>query len=211
MERYVRRSSQDKLIAAPGEKFAYSNNAYEVLGDLIAKHVPEIANTETNDTGQVIAQNPTVFARFAGGLPARHLRERAASGRFANMTLLEAEFGELGPIAGKLDAAAIMFIWHDAMALDAAGRASLCRDLYEAMRPGAPLLFADHAGSGTAQDTALHRVGREVALAELQACGFRLEAQSDLLRNPADDHARSIFDKDLRGRTDRFVMRFVRP
>jgi 5-carboxymethyl-2-hydroxymuconic-semialdehyde dehydrogenase len=26
------------------------------LGDLIAKHVPEIANTETRDTGQVIAQ-----------------------------------------------------------------------------------------------------------------------------------------------------------
>ncbi|MCU0927560.1 MAG: aldehyde dehydrogenase family protein, partial [Hydrogenophaga sp.] len=26
------------------------------LGDLIAKHVPEIANTETQDTGQVIAQ-----------------------------------------------------------------------------------------------------------------------------------------------------------
>ncbi|MFY8104106.1 MAG: aldehyde dehydrogenase family protein, partial [Ramlibacter sp.] len=26
------------------------------LGDLIARHVPEIAQTETNDTGQVIAQ-----------------------------------------------------------------------------------------------------------------------------------------------------------
>src|SRR5258707_15741854 len=28
------------------------------LGDLIAKHVPEIAATETRDTGQVIAQTP---------------------------------------------------------------------------------------------------------------------------------------------------------
>ncbi len=162
-------------------------------------------------SGHVIAQNPTVFARFAGGLPARHLAERVASGRFSNMTVLEAEFGELGPVDGKLDAAAIMFVWHDAMALDAGGRASLCRHLFEAMRPGARLLFADHAGDRTPQDTALHRVGREVALAELQACGFRLEAQSDLLRNPADDRARSIFDKDLRGRTDRFVLRLVRP
>lgn len=37
LERYVRSLSQEKLIAAPGEKYAYSNIAYEILGDLIAK------------------------------------------------------------------------------------------------------------------------------------------------------------------------------
>lgn len=37
LERYVRSLSHESLIAAPGEKFAYSNIAYEVLGDLIAK------------------------------------------------------------------------------------------------------------------------------------------------------------------------------
>jgi CubicO group peptidase (beta-lactamase class C family) len=36
-ERYVRGLSSRKLIAAPGERFRYSNIAYNVLGDMIAK------------------------------------------------------------------------------------------------------------------------------------------------------------------------------
>jgi CubicO group peptidase (beta-lactamase class C family) len=37
LERYVRRLNSEQLIAAPGEKYRYSNMAYEVLGDMIAK------------------------------------------------------------------------------------------------------------------------------------------------------------------------------
>jgi CubicO group peptidase (beta-lactamase class C family) len=37
LERYVRSLTDLKLVFAPGEKFGYSNTAYEILGDLIAK------------------------------------------------------------------------------------------------------------------------------------------------------------------------------
>jgi CubicO group peptidase (beta-lactamase class C family) len=37
LERYVRSLTDKELIAAPGERFQYSNMAFEVLGDLIAK------------------------------------------------------------------------------------------------------------------------------------------------------------------------------
>jgi CubicO group peptidase (beta-lactamase class C family) len=37
LERYVRSLTNQSLIAAPGANFRYSNMAYEVLGDLIAK------------------------------------------------------------------------------------------------------------------------------------------------------------------------------
>ena len=37
LERYVRSVSSEELISEPGEKFAYSNMAYECLGDVIAK------------------------------------------------------------------------------------------------------------------------------------------------------------------------------
>lgn len=37
LERYVRSLANENLIAAPSEKFAYSNMAFEVLGDAIAK------------------------------------------------------------------------------------------------------------------------------------------------------------------------------
>jgi len=36
-ERYVRSLSNRKMVAAPGERFSYSNIAYNVLGDMIAK------------------------------------------------------------------------------------------------------------------------------------------------------------------------------
>jgi CubicO group peptidase (beta-lactamase class C family) len=37
LERFVRSTANQKLIFSPGEKFAYSNTAYEILGDLISK------------------------------------------------------------------------------------------------------------------------------------------------------------------------------
>lgn len=37
LERFVRGLSNQQLVFTPGEKFAYSNTAYEVLGDVIAK------------------------------------------------------------------------------------------------------------------------------------------------------------------------------
>lgn len=36
-ERYVRSLKNEKMIAAPGERYQYSNMAYDVLGDVIAK------------------------------------------------------------------------------------------------------------------------------------------------------------------------------
>src|SRR5438067_5335427 len=37
LERFVRSIADQKLVFAPGEKFGYSNTAYEILGDVIAK------------------------------------------------------------------------------------------------------------------------------------------------------------------------------
>jgi len=37
LERFVRSTADEKLVFTPGEKFGYSNTAYEILGDVIAK------------------------------------------------------------------------------------------------------------------------------------------------------------------------------
>lgn len=37
LERFVRSTANQKLVFAPGQNFAYSNTAYEILGDVIAK------------------------------------------------------------------------------------------------------------------------------------------------------------------------------
>ena len=38
-----------------------------------------------------------------------------------------------------------------------------------------------------------------------------LEAQADFLRNPDDDLTQPMFAEGIRGKTDRFVYRFVKP
>jgi predicted methyltransferase len=46
---------------------------------------------------------------------------------------------------------------------------------------------------------------------EVRAAGFRLEAESTLLANPADPHTARSNDPSISGRTDRLAMRFRRP
>ena len=57
----------------------------------------------------------------------------------------------------------------------------------------------------------LHRIERDVVVRELTAAGFVLDAESDVLRHPEDDRTVNVFDDGIRGKTDRFVLRFVKP
>jgi predicted methyltransferase len=50
-----------------------------------------------------------------------------------------------------------------------------------------------------------------VVRSQVTSVGFRFAGQSPVLANPADDHSRSVFDPAIRGRTDQFVFRFVKP
>jgi hypothetical protein len=57
----------------------------------------------------------------------------------------------------------------------------------------------------------LHRIDPEVVRRDFKAAGFALEAESPMLAHADDDHAKQVFDPDIRGRTDQFVFRFRRP
>ena len=59
------------------------------------------------------------------------------------------------------------------------------------------------------RDAWMHRIDIALVKAELAAAGFVLEAESDVLRNPADDRSKPFYDESFRGKsTDRFVLRF---
>lgn len=89
------------------------------------------------------------------------------------------------------------------------------RNLFVAMKPGAVVGIIDHAAAPNADTRAtvekLHRIDPEVVKADFQRAGFVLEAESDMLRNPADDRSVGVFDPSIRGKTDRFVLRFRKP
>ncbi|HLK39992.1 MAG TPA: SAM-dependent methyltransferase, partial [Polyangiaceae bacterium] len=60
----------------------------------------------------------------------------------------------------------------------------------------------------------LHRIDERAVIDEVTRAGFRLAGEGDFLRNAAD--ARDWNDSpmaaaDRRGKSDRFVLKFVRP
>ena len=87
--------------------------------------------------------------------------------------------------------------------------------LYAAARPGAVVGIIDHVaapgGDTRAVVEKLHRIDPAVVKADFQRAGFVLEAESDLLKNPADDHSLNVFDEKIRGKTDRFLFKFRKP
>jgi predicted methyltransferase len=46
---------------------------------------------------------------------------------------------------------------------------------------------------------------------QVEAAGFDYVGESDVLRNPADDHSLKVFDPTVRGHTDQFAYKFRKP
>ena len=88
------------------------------------------------------------------------------------------------------------------------------RAAFAALKPGGVYLVADHEaapGAGTTVTSTLHRIESAAVISEVEAAGFRLEARSNLLRHPADDHTLTVQESGIRGHTDQFVLRFRKP
>jgi predicted methyltransferase len=92
--------------------------------------------------------------------------------------------------------------------------AAFVRTLYAAVKPGGVVGVIDHvgpAGDTRAIVAKMHRIDPATVKADFEAAGFRLEAESPILHNPADDHTKGVFNPEIRGKTDRFLFRFRKP
>jgi predicted methyltransferase len=92
--------------------------------------------------------------------------------------------------------------------------AALDAGLFKVLKPGGVFIIVDHAAelnSGTRDTDKMHRIDENLVKTEMKAAGFVLEAESDVLRNPADTHTLLVFDPAIRGHTDQFVLRFRKP
>ena len=87
------------------------------------------------------------------------------------------------------------------------------RAVYERLKPGGFYVIVDHAaaGAGTSNAQSLHRIDPASVREEVEAAGFVLEAESTILANKDDSHSIKVFDPSIKGETDRFAYRFVKP
>lgn len=88
------------------------------------------------------------------------------------------------------------------------------KQAWKALKPGGVFLVVDHtaeAGSGMRDTDTLHRIDPAIVRKQATSVGFVFEGESKVLRNPADDLKKLVFDKSIRGHTDQFVYKFRKP
>ena len=85
---------------------------------------------------------------------------------------------------------------------------------FSAVRPGGSIIVVDHVGpAGDTRELVekLHRIDPAKVRADMERAGFVFDGDSDALRIKDDDHSKNVFDPAIRGKTDRFMMRFKKP
>ena len=91
--------------------------------------------------------------------------------------------------------------------------AKLTKGAFTALKPGGIYLINDHEsgpGTGASVTSTLHRIEKALVIQEVEAAGFKLDAQSDMLRHADDDRSKNELDV-ARGKTDQMVLRFKKP
>lgn len=184
----------------------YSGGGY--YAELLARTV--------GDDGKVSAHNNQAYLGFAGD----EIEARYQGGRLPNVETLMAENNELSLTADAYDAITMVLTYHDFYLEDADNgwpaidAAKLRAELFKGLKPGGVVGLIDHSapdGSPASTGGDTHRIDEAIVVDEMTASGFVLEASSDLLRNADDDREKSAFDPSIRGRTDRFMLRFRKP
>ena len=87
--------------------------------------------------------------------------------------------------------------------------------LFAALKPGGVVIIIDHYGvpgmDSRAQADKTHRIDAEVVKADMTRAGFRFAGSVPILEMTGDDPTKLVFDPSLRGKTNRFYYRFVKP
>ena len=176
----------------------------------------EIIAPAVGPTGHVVVWQPTQFLSDK-----RKTEFNAFANKQGNVVLLTSPFEN--PLIGmnRYDFMIMNLDYHDVYWENAERKIVRMdpdvwlRALHAAMKPGAVLGIIDHAavpgGDTRTVVEKLHRIDPAVVKADFQRAGFVLEGESDLLANPADDKSMLVFDPKIRGKTDRFVLKFRKP
>jgi predicted methyltransferase len=176
----------------------------------------EIMARAVGPKGRVIAWLPSQFA----GDPRGKAKWDAILPRNANVSTLVQPFDKFDAPANSYDFALMHLVYHDLYWESAQYKVprsdpdAVIKRLYGAMKPGGIVGVVDHIGS--AGDTravveTTHRIDPATAKADFLRAGFVFAGESKLLRTSGDDYGKNVFDPAVRGKTDRFVMKFVKP
>jgi predicted methyltransferase len=214
------RSEKDRALDAgrkPGEVLAFFKIAPgQRIAELFAAtgYTTELMARVIGDSGKVYAQNTKeILDRFAR----EPLTERLAKPVMKNTVSIEQPADKpFPPDAKNLDAVICILNYHDFVWLKV-DRAKMNAAVFAALKPGGVYGVVDHSaekGSGLRDVQTIHRIDEEEVKKEILAAGFKLDAESEVLRNAADTrdwNASPGAAAEKRGTSDRFTYRFIKP
>jgi predicted methyltransferase len=162
--------------------------------------------------GFVYAYQPAEFEPFYKGKPAP---VRAVAAEYANVSVIDA------PVNTLTAPESLDLVWtsqnyhdlHDSFAKPA-DLALVNKAVFNALKRGGLYIVLDHAaekGSGLRDTETLHRIDEATVKSEIQAAGFKLASESNVLRNKDDAHTLKVFDPAIRHKTDQFILVFRKP
>jgi len=174
-----------------------------------AGYFTRIMSNAVGPNGHVYAAVPSVLADNPRVAPAIAALKAFAAGHANTEVLIEDISARLAPT--PVDVVFTAQNYHDFHNFPGEGWTAINKAAYAALKPGGIYLIVDHvgaAGTGANQTKTLHRIEPSVITAEVEAAGFRLVQTSEILKNPADDHIKSVFDPVIRGKTDQIILKF---
>jgi len=182
--------------------------------DIIASggYYTDVLAEAVGPEGKVYAQNVAFVLQIRDGVNDKAMAARLAGNRLPNVVRLDREIEDLGLEPGSVDFAFSALNFHDI--LDGRGpeaTATVLRAIHVILTDDGVFGLVDHAGDpgeeNQARNKELHRIDEARVIEAATAAGFVVEATSDILRNSADDRSSMVFAKEIRGRTDRFVLK----
>jgi predicted methyltransferase len=176
----------------------------------------EIMGRAVGPTGSVLAWEPANFLNDRSRATLNEIKARTP-----NVSWFAAPADAVALPTAAFDFAMINLNYHDAYWQSERFRFprmdpdAFLRIVFQSLKPGGTIVVVDHVanpgGDTRAVVEALHRIDPATIRADFERAGFVFAGESNVLRNPQDDHTKLVFDPSIRGNTDRVVYRFRRP
>jgi predicted methyltransferase len=219
---YDTKAVADTARAADFRKLDADRKPAEVLavsgvkpGETVAEYLPgggyytRLLSDVVGPTGKLYALETTTWG------PENVEVDKKATAGLSNITFDTAPLGDFH-LPQKVDLFWTTLNYHDLHVPKYANvdMAAFNKHVYDSLKPGGLYFILDHAaakGAGATQSPTLHRIEQATVVQEVTAAGFKLAGESDILRNPADDHTKKVFDPSIRWKTDQFILMFRKP
>jgi predicted methyltransferase len=167
--------------------------------------------------GRVYSFVPAEVAHFKNN-PVGLMRTLAKEPGRENVEAVSSDLVEMPTVTPRVDVVWLHLFYHDLhtalMKARGATAAQFNRAVYERLKPGGSYVIVDHAsaiGTGTGNAQSLHRIEPASVREEVEAAGFVFDGESTVLRNSDDPHSIKVFDPLIKGKTDRFAYRLLKP